>query len=249
MSAKRTPSRTGKRGRSSEGPPPLDEVLEWLRRRGTRKDRDALARYGIPASKAVGVPVSALKAYARDIGRDHALAAGLWASGVYEARLLAAFVDEPELVTPRQMNAWARDFDNWAVVDTVCFHLFDRAPAAWGRVAPWARARAEFEKRGAFALLWSLALHDREAPDERFLDALPLLERGAMDGRHFVEKGVEMALRAILRRGLRLREATLALAERLQASEDPSARRIGRSIGREGAAPKRKTRKAPPRSP
>ena len=28
------------------------------------------------------------------------------------------------------MNRWCRDFDNWGVVDTVCFKLFDQSPLA-----------------------------------------------------------------------------------------------------------------------
>jgi 3-methyladenine DNA glycosylase AlkD len=108
--------------------------LAWLERRGSRRVRDDMKRrYGIDAPKAFGVPVGVLQRQARRLGRDHALAAALWRTGWYEARLLAAFVDDPVLVTPRQMDRWARDFDNWAICDTVCFHLFDRTPHAWER--------------------------------------------------------------------------------------------------------------------
>ncbi|HYN06345.1 MAG TPA: hypothetical protein VES67_03045 [Vicinamibacterales bacterium] len=41
---------------------------------------------------------------ARKIGRDHELAAALWDTGWYEARLLTAFVDDPERVTAAQMD-------------------------------------------------------------------------------------------------------------------------------------------------
>jgi len=37
-------------------------------------------------------------------------------------------VDEPERVTPAQMDRWCKDFDNWGICDTVCFFLFDRTP-------------------------------------------------------------------------------------------------------------------------
>ncbi|MFG0320228.1 MAG: DNA alkylation repair protein, partial [Planctomycetota bacterium JB042] len=159
-------------------------------------------------------------------------------SGRYEARLLAAFVDEPARVTSKQMDDWARDFDDWATVDTVCFHLFDRAPAAWKKPKTWAAARAEFKKRAAFALLWSLSVHDRDAPDDAFLAALPLIEAAARDDRNFVKKGVDMALRAIGKRNRALNAAAVALAARLGASDDVTARWIGRHAHREltGAA-------------
>ena len=72
------------------------------------------------------------------------------------------------------MDRWARDFDNWGICDTVCFHLFDRTPHAWRKVEPWSRRRDEFVKRAAFALLACLALHDKAAGDEPFLRALAL---------------------------------------------------------------------------
>ena len=74
---------------------------------------------------------------------------------------VAAFVDEPALVTAKQMDRWAHDFDNWATCDTLCFKLFDRTPHAFGRISRWSSRRREFERRAAFALLASVALHDR----------------------------------------------------------------------------------------
>jgi DNA alkylation repair enzyme len=67
-------------------------VLAWLERRGTKRNRDGMARYGIRAAKVFGVSVSALQGLARRLGRDHDLAAALWQTGWYEARMLTAFV-------------------------------------------------------------------------------------------------------------------------------------------------------------
>ena len=103
-------------------------ALKWLERRGTKRDREAMARYGIVSARAFGVSVATLRELGRRLGRDHALALALWDTGWYEARMLCGFVDEPSRVTPRQMDRWARDFDNWAICDHICFHLFDKTP-------------------------------------------------------------------------------------------------------------------------
>ena len=128
------------------------DVLTFLERRGTKKNRDGMARYAITAPKAFGVSVATLQQLAKRLGRDHELALALWDTGWYEARMLAAFVDEPARVTSAQMDRWAKDFDNWAICDTHCFHLFDRTPHAWKKVRQWSRRREEFVKRAAFAL-------------------------------------------------------------------------------------------------
>lgn len=208
-------------------------LLAWLKRTGTKRGRDDMARYGIPSDTAYGVGIGVLKQKSKQLGKSHDLALALWESGRYEARMLAAFVDEPERVTVAQMDRWARDFDNWAVCDHACFHLFDRTPHAWGRVSAWAGRREEFVKRAAFALLWGLTVHDKAAGDAAFLEGLALIERAASDERHFVKKAVNMALRATGRRNATLRAAAVALSKRLSASDDATARWVGKDALRE----------------
>jgi 3-methyladenine DNA glycosylase AlkD len=213
--------------------PTTRDVLTTLEGRGTRKTRESLTRYGIVTSKAFGVPVTELKKMATTLGRDHQLATSLWKSGWYEARMIAPFLDEPAKVTAAQMDRWARDFDNWAVCDAACFHLFDRTPHAWDRIRTWSRDRREFVKRGAFALLASVARHDKKAADDSFLRALPLIARAANDDRNFVKKGVSWALRSIGHRNAVLHAAAVKLATSLGDSDDITERWIGRDTLRD----------------
>jgi len=158
-------------------------------------------------------------------------------AGWYDARMLAPFVDEPARVTPAQMDRWCRDFDNWGICDTACFVLFDRTPHAWGKVSKWAGRREEFVKRSAFALLASLAVHDKQSGDAPFLEALPLIEAAASDARNFVMKGVSWALRVTGRRSQALNKATIAVSRRLAESTDASERWIGKGALRELTGP------------
>ena len=214
------------------------EALRWLERRGTKRVRDdMLTRYGITAPRAYGVSVGAIQQLAKRLGRDHELAAALWATGWYEARLLAAFVEEPARVTAGQMDRWAGDFDNWGVCDTLCFCLFDRTPHAWRKVERWSGRRDEFVKRASFALLASLALHDKQTGDEPFLRSLALIERAASDERNFVKKGVSWALRGIGHRNAVLHAAAVELAQRLAASPEATARWVGKDTLRDLTRP------------
>ena len=214
-------------------PPNVKAVLASLERLGSRREREGLARYGIVARKAFGVPMRAMQSLAKDLGRDHNLAQALWETGWYEARTVAAFVDELERVTAAQMDRWCRGFDNWAICDTVCFNLFDRTPQAYKKVEQWSRRREEFVKRAAFALMACLALHDKSAGDEKFAKLLPLIEREAGDERNFVKKGVSWALRLIGRRSPDLNVRAVAVSRRLLESPDAAARWIGKGALRE----------------
>ena len=216
-----------------------DQVGAALARLETlgKRDRADLARYGITAQKSFGASVASIRLVAKPLGRDQALAAALWKTGWYEARMLAAFVGDPARLTPAQMDRWCRDFDSWALCDTLCFHLFDRTPHAWAKVDGWSRDRGEFVKRAAFALLASLALHDKTAADELFVERLRLIERAAGDDRNFVKKGVSWALRLIGRRNLALNEAAVVVARRLADAEAPAARWVGRDATKELTSP------------
>jgi 3-methyladenine DNA glycosylase AlkD len=223
-------------------------ALSSLERMGTARDRANLDRFGITASKVFGVSMANVQVLARRLGGSHELAAALWETGWYEARMLAAFVDEPERVTAAQMDRWCRDFDNWAICDTLCFKLFDRTPHAWAKAAQWALQRDEFVKRAGFAMFASLALHDRAAADEPFVGGLKLVERAAGDERNFVKKGVSWALRAIGRRNAALNEAAVTVARRLADSHGASKRWVGRDALKELTSPMVRRRLAARRS-
>jgi 3-methyladenine DNA glycosylase AlkD len=211
----------------------VESALQWLRGHSSKATRDGMARFAIPSDHAYGVAMKDMKAFAKTLGRNHALGCALWDTGVYEARMLTSMVADPAKVTPAQMDRWCRDFDNWAFCDTMAFNLFDRTPHAWDKVAQWSSRRPEFEKRAAFALLWSLSVHDKAAPDDKFLGGLRLIEREAGDDRNFVKKAVNMALRAIGKRNRALHGAAVATAKRLAAAAEPSAKWIGKDALRE----------------
>ena len=206
----------------------VQSALAWLKKHSSKAARDGMLRYAIPNDHAYGVMMKDIKALGKTLGRDQALAVALWDTGVYEARMLASFVGDPEQLTAAQMDRWCKEFDNWAICDAMCFNLFDRSPHAWTKVEQWSKRKNEFEKRTAFALLWSLTVHDKRADDERFLRGLELIERAATDERNFVKKAVNMALRATGKRNRALHAAAIATSQRLASSDDPTARWVGK---------------------
>jgi 3-methyladenine DNA glycosylase AlkD len=194
--------------------PDLERILEELR---------ACEDFTVPRIRKI----------ARAIGRDQPLAEQLWDSGVPGSRVLASFVGDPKVITRATMDRWADGFDSWWICDACCYDLFDRTPWAWPKIRKWAKDEREFVRRAAFATIAAIAKHDKEAPDEVFLDALPLIEAYAFDGRNFVRKGVNWALRNIGKRNASLRPAAIACAERIRAQGTKSARWIAADALRE----------------
>lgn len=225
--------------RTSPLPPTADDALDALRALANPALRDGLLRYGIPNARALGVAMADIQALAKTLGRHQPLAEALWARGIYEARLLAALVAEPEALPPATVEGWLGDLDSWALCDTLCLHLFERAPGAWDHVAAWSSRPEELVRRAGFALLAALALHDTTSPDARFLATLPTLQAVAeADPRDLVKKGVSWAARSMGHRSPALHAAAMALAQTLMESEAASARWVGREIHRDLVRPR-----------
>jgi 3-methyladenine DNA glycosylase AlkD len=209
------------------------EILAILRNQANAANVAGMARYGISTVDTLGVPIPALRALAKRTGRNHTLAAELWASGVHEARILATLIDDPAKVTRRQMDRWARDFDSWDVCDQACQNLFRNTPLAWEMAGKWAAAKREFVRRAGFSLMAGLVVKAKDAPDERFEALLPLIAAAATDERNMVKKAVNWALRAIGKRNPNLRRAAIATAQEIRTLDSRAARWIATDALRE----------------
>jgi 3-methyladenine DNA glycosylase AlkD len=218
--------------KAAPAPVDVETVIAELRALGSAENRAGMARFGINTARAFGVPMTAQRPLARKYRRNHGLALALWASGYHEARILAALIDDPATVTPRQMDAWAADFNSWDLCDQVCLKLFVKTPYTEAKIVRWAKDRREFVRRAAFALMAAYSVHGKDA-DEALLRFLPLIEAAATDERNFVRKAVNWALRQVGKQNSRLHAPALKLARQLAASDNRAARWIGNDAVRE----------------
>jgi 3-methyladenine DNA glycosylase AlkD len=214
-------------------PDRLQTALDLLQRNARPAELEGMARFGIVGDNRLGLSVPAMRAIAKQLGRDHELAQALWATGIPDARIVAGMVAEPGRLTAREMDTWARGFASWDVCDQVCGSAFLASPLAWRKVKVWAARKDEFVRRAAFALLATLAVHDRAAPDTTFIEALNLIEAAADDDRNFVKKAVNWALRNIGKRNSTLNAAATAMAQRIQLQGSRAARWIAADALRE----------------
>lgn len=192
-----------------------------------------MARSGIDTSRARGVTVPELRGLARRLGRDHDLAAELWGSEIHEARILATMVDDPGLVTERQVEAWVLDVDSWDLCDHLCGNLLDRTSYAFRKPVEWSRRDDEFVKRAAFALMATAAVHRKDADDAEFEPFFPLIRAGAIDDRNYVKKAVSWALRQIGKRSVHLNRRAVATAREISRIDAHAARWIASDALRE----------------
>jgi len=210
-----------------------EDVLKRLESLADPEAVAGMAKFAVGGQNTLGISVPTLRQLANEIGRDHDLAQQLWTSGIHEARLLATMIDVPQQVTETQMEAWVKDFDSWDVCDQCCLNLFRKTPFAYQKVDKWSRREEEFVKRAGFALMATLAVHDKQAGDEAFIGFLPSIKREATDERNFVKKAVNWALRQIGKRNLSLNQIAIQTAQEIQQLDSKSARWIAADALRE----------------
>ncbi len=213
--------------------PTLNSTLKLIKSHASPDGVKGMARFGIVAKKAYGLSAPILKSIAKEIGKNHDLALELWATEIYDARILAVLIDEPKKIPEAQLESWVNDFDSWAICDSACMHLFDKTPFAWKKAIGWSKRNEEYVKRAGYTMMASLAIHDKKAPDAELENFFPHLLRGATDERNFVKKAVNWALRQIGKRNLALNAKAIELSLEIQKLDSSSARWIAADALRE----------------
>jgi len=209
-----------------------DEVIASLKAQTNPDNVAGMARYGINSANTLGISIYTLRRIAKEIGRDHELALKLWDSGFHEARILASFIDEPEEVTEAQLERWVSDFDSWDVGDQVS-ELISKTPFVIKKIHDWAGRDEEFVKRVAFSLIAELSVHDKRMADGDFEQFFPLIKNAADDGRNYVKKAANWALRNIGKRNKALNQRVIEVAQEIQRMDSKAARWIAAGALRE----------------
>lgn len=207
------------------------EILHELKKFYSKKNIEGMRRFAIPGD--IGISVYELRKIGKKIGKNHGLAFDLWKTNVHEARLLACFVADPDKLTEEQADKLAEDFRSWDLCDQCCSNLIDKTDFAYKKIRDWAKSDKEFVKRAGFVLIASLAVHDKEASDKKFINYFPLIKKHSTDERNFVRKAVNWALRGIGKRNSNLNKEAVSFAKELAKSEDKTARWIAKNALRE----------------
>ena len=211
-------------------------AIRLLKALADPRNLEGMARFGINTHNALGITVPDIRKIAKRLGKDHELALALWESKIHEARMLASFIDVPDLVTEAQMDSWAKEFDSWDLCDECCGNLFGRTKFSYGKAIEWSERREEYVKRAGFALMAAPSVHDKAAPDSKLLQFLPIIERESDDERNFVRKAVNWALRNIGKRNVKLNRAAIETAKRIRERNTKAAQvdRVRRAQGADG---------------
>ena len=194
-----------------------EEMLARIKRFATAATKKQMhEKFGICTDKAVGTPVTTLRALVKGLPRpDQDLAEALWESGIHEARIMASMLADPAQMSRDKLDGWASELNSWDICDACCGNLFSKVKDPLKRAERWIRKEDEFVRRAGFSIICSLALPRAKTTDESLIKLLPLIKNHSCDPRPMVHKAVNWALRNIGKKNPRLTPRAVACANEI----------------------------------
>lgn len=186
------------------------QVLKHLETAGTAQNRKVYARHGV-GSNMYGVSFAKLNDIAKMIETDHELARRLWNTGNHDARILATMIADPGALSPREMDAWVKELDNYVAADAFA-GMVAKCPAAQRKADKWCKSRHEWIGRAGWQLVAALAADDPELADGYFEAKLGVIREEIHTRKNQVRDAMNRALIAIGVRNMRLERRALAVA-------------------------------------
>jgi 3-methyladenine DNA glycosylase AlkD len=192
----------------------LATAMAALEAAGTEQYRKTYRRHGA-RDPMYGVSFAVIRPLAKRAKRDQALALGLWATGNYDARILACMVADPAVAREQELDAWLADIDVYVLVDIFVASLASQVEGVRARADRWAAEDRDWTSQAGWDLYAQLALSDQSLDDAFFLGLLARIERGIGGAGNRTRHSMNGALIAIGVRNEALRAAAEATSARI----------------------------------
>lgn len=171
------------------------ELLKQLKAMGTAQNRKVYARHGITGEQ-YGVSFANRGKLIKPIKTDHEVAEQLWATDNHDAHILATMITDPEKMTAANLDAWARNLENYPVKDAFR-KLASQAPLAKKRMEKWITAGGEWVCSAGWTVLCHLAISSEGHPDTELETYLKSIETTIHGSKNRVKHAMNNALIAI----------------------------------------------------
>src|SRR5262245_12329778 len=191
----------------------LQEVIKQMKACGTEQNRKTWRRHGIQGEM-FGVSFANLYKIQKRIKIDHELAEQLWATGNYDAQVLATLVADPNAMTDKQIEEWAKGLNSHGLA-VMYGKLLIRSPLARKKAEKWHKSKDELIASLGWMLISGLALGDNDLPDDYFDPYLRFIESGIHKQMNRVRYEMNGALINIGLRNDRLEKKAMEIARKI----------------------------------
>jgi len=193
----------------------VEAILEELKALGDSRAIATWKKLGMDTSHFYGVGLTRIRDYAKKLRKNHALAIGLWDSGIFDARMLATFVADSALASEELLDRWAAESPYWMLTDKLVSELVVKTPYARARIQAWTQSADDHLRRAGWSLLDVLAKTDKSLADALFLPYLAIIQRRLQHEENWVKEAMNNALISIGTRNTALNRSALVVATAL----------------------------------
>ena len=190
------------------------EVLQQLEALGTEQNRKTYKRHGA-RPPCFGVSFANLENLRKKIKRDHALATELWATGNFDACNLATMIADPQSMSSRELDEWAKGITSMGLGEMFARHILSKSKFARPKLEKWTASSNELLGESAFTTLACYAMENQDEPDSYFERWIEHIENGIHKAKNYVRHAMNGALIAIGMRNPRLQKIAIAAAGRI----------------------------------
>lgn len=221
FSPPRSTSRLSPMPKSGAKPKTKADVLAHLK---AEQDPRGIANWKKSASaktglSSYGIGLTRLRAYAKSIGKDPALAKRLWKTKVYEAKVLALLIDDPKSMTIEQAETQVDELAGGylAHVFSSCDAPLAKTDFAVDLLDKWIRSEDPVRRRCGYGLLYEVSKSKKKsAPDEAaFLAYVDHIDSQRTKESTDTLMSMAGALLGIGKRTKRLNRAALRVAKKI----------------------------------
>ncbi len=167
--------------------------------------------------KSFGIGLTQLRKLAKKVGKNHDLAMELWDSEYYDAKVISILIDDPKLITLKQMEKQVKDIDFGFMV-----HVFSACGAPVTKLssidkiaAEWVESSDSIKRRCAYGFLYELSKSKKKsAPnDDYFLKHINHMDNIYASEDKSVYMSIGAALMGIGKRNAKLNQAAIKVAK------------------------------------
>lgn len=168
--------------------------------------------------KGYGIGLTKLRQMAKQIGRDHELAAQLWTSDVYDAKVLGLLIDDPKQITREQAERQVDEVSGGMLshVFASCGATLAKTPFAFELACHWMESDDAVRQRCGYGLMYELSKKKVQGMDDKFLiERIQTIEATIHEQDMWVRDAMNVALMGIGKRNAKLNRAAVRAAKRI----------------------------------
>jgi 3-methyladenine DNA glycosylase AlkD len=204
------------------------EKLAQMSNENAESSEETRRIFGMESLRVLDVPHERLRALAAEIGvPNQPLAASLWRSDLYEAKILACILADPGAFTEESIEEWMSGIASWVICDYCCGEMIWKMPFAKKKASEWAESPDDWRIYAGFSLISVLAYRTPAGdPDELgFFDrSLFIARKQASRSEKNIPKAVSSAIGAIGTRSGDWHDAAVETCEEIAMQQSETAK-------------------------